>query len=127
MRADLSDMKNSLLLGLVVAFGTTLAVCAAESHGKPLTAEQKQQRDAVIQKYDANKDGVLDKSELKGVSKAGKKVLAKTGGVPTTKGEAKAEASEKTEKAEKELKGKKQEKSSEAESKAESKKAKGKK
>jgi hypothetical protein len=93
-------MKKTLLISLVMVFGTSLSVLAAE-RGRPLTPEQKQQRDAVIQKYDANKDGVLDKTEIKSLSKADKKTLAKTGGVPSIRSKDKDKASEEAEKVEK--------------------------
>lgn len=65
---------------------TALSSSAAEGRGrKPLSPEQQQTRDTIIQKYDANKDGVLDKAELKQISKRDKKALAKTGGVGTAK------------------------------------------
>jgi hypothetical protein len=44
-----------------------------------LTAEQQQQRQALVQKYDANKDGRLDAEERKAVSEADRKVLRSFG------------------------------------------------
>jgi high-affinity K+ transport system ATPase subunit B len=77
-------MKRTFIAGLAIGCFTLVSAWAAED-GKPLSAEQQQQRDAVIQKYDANKDGVLDKSEMKQLSKQDKKTLARTGGVGTAK------------------------------------------
>jgi hypothetical protein len=60
--------------------------------GKSVKASS--QRQQVIVKYDANRDGVLSKPELKRLSKEEKRVLARTGGVGTAK-KHKAAASEK--------------------------------
>ena len=81
------------MAGLVT--GMSLAACSAwaadAEAGKGLTAEQQQQRSALIQEYDVNKDGALDKNEAKEMSKADKKALAKLGGVGTAKKGAEAE------------------------------------
>ena len=80
----------------------SLAACstwAADAEaGKGLTAEQQQQRSALIQKYDVNKDGALDKKESKQMSKADKKALAKLGGIGTAKKGAEAEKTAEVEK-----------------------------
>ena len=47
---------------------------------KPLSAEQQAQRKVLIQKYDTNRDGVLDNKEAKAMDKADKKALAKLAG-----------------------------------------------
>jgi len=79
----------------VLATGLTLmggaAWAADREAGKALTAEQQQQRSALIQKYDANQDGILDNKEAKRMSKADKKALAKLGGVGTAKKSAEAQ------------------------------------
>jgi hypothetical protein len=78
-------MKKSLILGLLVGCATALSASAAEDQGeKTLTPEQQETRNAIIQKYDANKDGILDKTELKKISRSDKKALAKVGGVGTS-------------------------------------------
>ena len=81
---------------------------ADEGAGKPLTAEQQQQRNELIAKYDVNKDGVLDKQESKKLSRSDKKALAKLGGVGTAKksGEPGEPAKAKEEKAKPEAKEK---------------------
>ena len=47
-----------------------------------LTEEQKKQRDAVVTKYDANKDGKLDKEERAKVSDADRKLMRSFGPPP---------------------------------------------
>ncbi len=56
-------MKKLLvaLLGLACAF--TLTVNAGEGKKKELTEEQKTLQKEMVAKYDANKDGKLDKEE----------------------------------------------------------------
>jgi hypothetical protein len=80
-------MKKTTIALLVtgVAFAASSTWAADEAAGKPLTAEQQQQRSALIQQYDANKDGVLDNKEAKKMSRADKKALGKLGGVGTAK------------------------------------------
>ena len=109
----MASMKKALLVGLLVAFGVALSVRADEAEQKPLTPEQKQQRADIIKKYDANKDGVLDKQEMKQLSKADKKTLARTGGVGTAKGKKEGEG-EDAAKVEKKSKDKKADESAEA-------------
>ncbi len=65
-----------------MAFGLALSVQAADKDpGKALTPEQQKQRAELIKKYDTNKDGVLDQTEAKKMSRADKKALAKLGGI----------------------------------------------
>jgi len=80
-------MKITTIALLVtgVAFAASSTWAADEGAGKPLSAEQQQQRSALIQQYDANKDGVLDNKEAKKMSRADKKALGKLGGVGTAK------------------------------------------
>ena len=87
-------------MGMAVTAGSAWAGDAEA--GKGLTADQQRQRSALIQKYDVNKDGVLDKKEVKQMSKVDKKALAKVGGIGTAKKSAKTEQAEGTEKAAKE-------------------------
>ena len=47
-----------------------------------LTEEQKKQRDAIVQKYDTNKDGKLDKEERAKVSDEDRKLLRAFGPPP---------------------------------------------
>lgn len=47
-----------------------------------LTDEQKKQRDALVQKYDANKDGKLDKEERAKVNDEDRKLLRSFGPPP---------------------------------------------
>lgn len=51
-------MKKLLVLALVCVAGVTVTVQA-----KGLTEEQKTLKKEMLEKYDANKDGKLDKSE----------------------------------------------------------------
>jgi len=80
-------MKNTLLASLIVSCVAAFSVEAqAAKQGKAVPKEDQQaQRDAIIQKYDRNGDGVLDKAESKKLSKSDKKLLAKTGGVGTAR------------------------------------------
>ena len=48
----------------------------------PLTEEQKKQRDAIVAKYDTNKDGKLDKEERSSVSEEDRKTLRSFGPPP---------------------------------------------
>jgi hypothetical protein len=94
-------MKKKWIAGLVMGLVACSAWAADGEGGKKLTAEQQQQRSALIQKYDANKDGTLDKKESKQMSKADKKALAKLGGVGTAKKSGEAEKGSAREKARK--------------------------
>lgn len=47
-----------------------------------LTEEQKKQRDAIVSKYDVNKDGKLDKEERLKVSEEDRKTMRKFGPPP---------------------------------------------
>jgi hypothetical protein len=47
-----------------------------------LTEEQKKQRDAIVAKYDTNKDGKLDREERSGVSEEDRKTLRSFGPPP---------------------------------------------
>lgn len=78
-------MKRTLIAGVVLGLGLVGWSAWAEESGKPLSAEQQAQRKVLIQKYDTNRDGVLDNKEAKAMDKADKKALAKLGGVGTAK------------------------------------------
>jgi hypothetical protein len=47
--------------------------------GKPLTAEQKATQKEILEKYDANKNGKIDKTERASISAADKEKLEKAG------------------------------------------------
>jgi hypothetical protein len=77
--------KKLLLIGSLVSLATVASVQAQDVDGrKGLSEDDAKARQSVIEKYDANGDGVLDKKEQKKLSKADKKTLAKTGGVGTS-------------------------------------------
>src|SRR6266568_4268073 len=66
-------MKKLLVAIVGFACAYTLTVNAAETPDKPkLTDEQKAVRKEMVAKYDANKDGKLDKEERAKMSKAAK-------------------------------------------------------
>ena len=57
-----------------------------KEHKRPqLTEEQKKQRDAIVKKYDANKNGKLDPEERKNVSEEDRKLLRPPGKGPKPK------------------------------------------
>lgn len=61
-----------LLAGLIgIVFAVALTVNAAEAKHR-MTEEQKTVRKEMLDKYDANKDGKLDKQERAGMSKEDK-------------------------------------------------------
>lgn len=79
-------MRRILVVSLLLGFSVALSARAADKGtGKPLTAEQQESRNSIVQKYDINQDGILDKKEIKKLSKEDKKTLARTGGVGTAK------------------------------------------
>jgi len=85
-------MKRLMIATVVLGCVATTAVNAQDVDGrKGLTEEQSKQRQSVIQQYDTDGDGVLSKTEQKSLSKSDKKVLAKTGGVGTSKKESKGD------------------------------------
>jgi hypothetical protein len=59
-------MKKLMLITLGMTCAFVLTVCAQESPAKKLTPNQEHQatRKALIEKYDANKTGRLDKEEV---------------------------------------------------------------
>lgn len=57
-----------------------------KEHKRPkLTEEQKKQRDAIVKKYDSNKNGKLDPEERKNVSEQDRKLLRPPGKHPKPK------------------------------------------
>lgn len=95
------SMKKTIIISVVAGCLAGWAVRADENAGgKPLSAEQQQIRNSLIQKYDSNRDGYLDKTEARQMSKADKKALAQTGGIGTAKKELKAPKGSKTDKVE---------------------------
>lgn len=71
-------MKKALLLiaGLFCAGAIT---ASAQTPKKPATSEQKALRKQMVEKYDANKDGKLDKEEIAKISEADQKTLKEAG------------------------------------------------
>ncbi len=64
-------MKKTLVASVVMAFALALTANAAQGKHK-LTEEQKTVRKEMLDKYDANKDGKLDKQERASMSKEDK-------------------------------------------------------
>lgn len=68
-------MKRLLITAVCAAIGWSLTAAdqtAADQQKAKLTPEQRQERKALIEKYDANKDGKLDKDELAKMSQEDK-------------------------------------------------------
>jgi hypothetical protein len=66
-------MKKLLVALMTVACALAITAKAADATDKPkLTKEQKSERKALIDKYDANKDGKIDKEERAKMSKEDK-------------------------------------------------------
>ncbi len=74
------------LLVLVAAFTLNAQQGKPPGEGRPprpkLTEEQKKQRNELIAKYDANKDGKMDKEERDKVSEADRKLMRSFGPPP---------------------------------------------
>jgi hypothetical protein len=74
-------MKRLLVAFMTLACAFALTAKAADSTDKPkLTKEEKAERKALIEKYDANKDGKLDKEERAKMSKEDKEKWQSFGG-----------------------------------------------
>lgn len=73
---------NKLLVAIVTtACALAITAKAADSPDKPkLTKEQKAERKALIEKYDSNKDGKLDKEERAKMTKEDKEKLQSLSG-----------------------------------------------
>lgn len=73
-------MKKLFVTIAAVAFAAALSVQAEETKEKPkLTKEQKELRKEIAGKYDANKDGKLDKEERAKISQEDKDRMQKAG------------------------------------------------
>lgn len=66
-------MKKLLVAIMTAACALAITAKAADATDKPkLTKEQKAERKALIEKYDANKDGKIDKEERAKMTKEDK-------------------------------------------------------
>jgi len=68
-------MKKTLLAAIIAMLGWSLLAAdqtATDQQKQKLTRDQKQERKALIEKYDANKDGKLSKDELAKMSQEDK-------------------------------------------------------
>lgn len=79
-------MKKTLILSLLSAVVLTGSLYAEDAKPAPkdapkreLTAEQKKLRQEIVTKYDANKDGKLDKDERAAISAEDKTRMEKAG------------------------------------------------
>jgi hypothetical protein len=74
-------MKKLLVALMTLACAFAITAKAADDTDKPkLTKEQKAERKALIEKYDANKDGKIDKEERAKMSKEDKEKWQSLGG-----------------------------------------------
>jgi len=74
-------MKKLLVAFMTVACALAITAKAADDTDKPkLTKEQKSERKALIEKYDANKDGKIDKEERAKMTKEDKEKWQSLGG-----------------------------------------------
>ena len=75
-------MKRSLvtLTGLLCALALTVGAAEAKKSKKALTDDQKTLQKQMLEKYDANKDGKLDKEERAKMTKGEKKKWQETFG-----------------------------------------------
>jgi hypothetical protein len=74
-------MKKLLVALMTATCALAITAKAADATDKPkLTDEQKAQRKALIEKYDANKDGKLDKDERGKMTKEDKDKWQSFGG-----------------------------------------------
>ena len=73
-------MKKAALITVGIFCALALTVSAAEGKkGQKMTAEQKQLMKEMVSKYDANKDGKLDKEEKAKISAEDKKKMEAAG------------------------------------------------
>jgi hypothetical protein len=74
-------MRTSLLLalGLFGAAVLPLGAQAAQAQKKPMTPEQQQVWKEMLDKYDLNKDGSLDRAERAKVTQQDKEKMEKVG------------------------------------------------
>lgn len=61
-------MKKFVVLALTLCCAASVTLRAAEGKKRELTEEQKKARKELIEKYDTNKDGKLDKEERAKIS-----------------------------------------------------------
>jgi len=73
-------MKKLILTIAAMSCIFSLTVTAAEQDKKELTADQKKEKKALVEKYDTNKDGKLDKEERAKMSKEDKQKYAELNG-----------------------------------------------
>ena len=75
-------MKKSLvtLVGLLCALALTVSAAEAKKKKQPLTDDQKALQKEMLEKYDANKDGKLEKEERAKMTKEEKKKWNETFG-----------------------------------------------
>lgn len=73
-------MKKSLvtLIGLLCALALTVSAADGKKKKQPLTDDQKALQKQMLEKYDANKDGKLDKEERAKMTKEEKKKWSDT-------------------------------------------------
>jgi hypothetical protein len=90
---------TKLLTALCFTCALAVAVQAEEStatkkkhQGKPLTAEQKATQKEILDKYDTNKDGKIDKGERAKISAEDKEKMEKAGLAPKKKARQKKDA-----------------------------------
>jgi hypothetical protein len=84
-------MKKSLLIMLGLFCAATLAVQAQDNKPKR-SEEQKAFRKQILDKYDTNKDGKLDKDERAKISQEDRDKMAKLGAGGRKKGAASPDA-----------------------------------
>ena len=72
-------MKKFLILAISLCCATSITLSAAEGKKKELTDDQKKLQKEMIDKYDANKDGKLDKEERSKISAEDKKKMSDAG------------------------------------------------
>jgi hypothetical protein len=73
------------LIGAFACCTALRTVSAQDVEGRQgLSETEARNREAVIEEYDINQDGVLDSSEQKKLKRKDRKTLAKTGGIGTS-------------------------------------------
>ncbi len=72
-------MKKVLFTVAALACALAITASAAEGKKKPLTDEQKALMKQMLEKYDTNKDGKLDKEERAKISAEDKEKMEKAG------------------------------------------------
>ncbi|HUR46955.1 MAG TPA: hypothetical protein VMZ27_13840 [Candidatus Saccharimonadales bacterium] len=72
-------MKKFIIMALSLCCATSITLSAAEGKKKELTDDQKKLQKEMLEKYDANKDGKLDKEERSKISADDKKKMSEAG------------------------------------------------